>query len=41
MTPATGIFFDDQNDREPDKHFAFSKELLNTVTKAYLPIIEK
>ena len=36
-----GIFFDDQNDKAPEKHLAFSQELLNTVTKAYLPIIEK
>jgi coproporphyrinogen III oxidase len=25
-----GIFFDDQNDKEPDEHFAFSKESLRT-----------
>lgn len=36
-----GIFFDDQNDKTPDEHFAFSEEMLKTVTKAYLPIIEK
>lgn len=36
-----GVFFDDQNDKSPDEHFAFSEEMLNTVTKAYLPIIEK
>ena len=36
-----GIFFDDQNDKQPDEHFAFSHDLLNTVTKAYLPLIEK
>lgn len=36
-----GIFFDDQNDKSPDQHFAFSEELLQTVTEAYLPIIEK
>lgn len=32
---------DDQNDKAPDQHFAFSQELLQTVTKAYLPIVEK
>lgn len=36
-----GIFFDDQNDRDPDEHFAFSKECLNSVIKAYGPIVEK
>lgn len=37
----SGIFFDDQNDKDPDAHFAFSKDCLAAVTKAYLPIIEK
>mmetsp|Transcript_53331 Transcript_53331/g.129638 ORF Transcript_53331/g.129638 Transcript_53331/m.129638 type:complete len:403 (+) Transcript_53331:96-1304(+) len=36
-----GIFFDDQNDRDADTIFEFSKECLNSVTKAYGPIIEK
>jgi coproporphyrinogen III oxidase len=36
-----GIFFDDQNDREPDQHFEFSKECVNSVIKAYGPIIEE
>lgn len=36
-----GIFFDDQNDREADTIFEFSKEALNSVAKAYGPIIEK
>jgi len=36
-----GIFFDDQNDRDPDTIFEFSKESLNSVVKAYGPIIEK
>jgi len=36
-----GIFFDDQNDKDPEEHFAFSKEALNSVIKAYGPIIEK
>jgi len=36
-----GIFFDDQNDRDPDTIFEFSKECLNSVVKAYGPIIEK
>jgi len=36
-----GIFFDDQNNKTPDEHFAFSKECLNSVVKAYGPIIRK
>jgi len=36
-----GIFFDDQNDRDPNTIFEFSKECLNSVVKAYGPIIEK
>jgi len=36
-----GIFFDDQNDRDPDKIFEFSKECLNNVVNAYGPIIQK
>jgi len=34
-----GIFFDDQNDKDPDAHFEFSKECLNSVIKAYGPIV--
>jgi len=36
-----GIFFDDQNDKDPDEHFEFSKEALNSVVKAYGPIVEQ
>mmetsp|Transcript_29243 Transcript_29243/g.45443 ORF Transcript_29243/g.45443 Transcript_29243/m.45443 type:complete len:395 (+) Transcript_29243:51-1235(+) len=36
-----GIFFDDLNDRDPNTIFEFSKECLNSVVKAYGPIIEK
>jgi len=36
-----GIFFDDQNNKTPDEHFEFSKECLNSVVKAYGPIIRK
>lgn len=36
-----GIFFDDLNDRDPDTIFEFSKEAVNSVVKAYGPIIEK
>jgi len=36
-----GIFFDDQNNKDPEEHFAFSKEALNSVVKAYGPIVEK
>lgn len=36
-----GIFFDDQNDKEPDVHLAFSTEAANSVVEAYLPIVAK
>mmetsp|Transcript_7746 Transcript_7746/g.11351 ORF Transcript_7746/g.11351 Transcript_7746/m.11351 type:complete len:410 (-) Transcript_7746:131-1360(-) len=36
-----GIFFDDQNDKDPDEHFAFSHECVNSVIKAYGPLVEK
>merc|ERR1719486_619586 len=36
-----GIFFDDQNNNSPDEHYAFSKECVNAVTDAYLPIVAK
>ena len=36
-----GIFFDDQNNKSPDEHYAFSKECVNAVTDAYLPIVAK
>jgi len=36
-----GIFFDDQNDRDPDTIFAFSKECLNNVINSYGPIVEE
>merc|ERR1712071_235828 len=36
-----GIFFDDQNNKDPEQHFEFSKEALNSVIKAYGPIVEK
>lgn len=36
-----GIFFDDLNDRDPEKIFAFAEECLNNVVAAYVPIIEK
>ena len=36
-----GIFFDDQNDKDPEKHFAFSQDAVNSVIAAYGPIIEK
>ena len=34
-----GIFFDDLNDRDPEKIFAFSTAACNAVPKAYLPLI--
>uniref|UniRef100_A0A7S3L3X1 coproporphyrinogen oxidase n=1 Tax=Amphora coffeiformis TaxID=265554 RepID=A0A7S3L3X1_9STRA len=36
-----GIFFDDLNDRDPDKIFEFAKDALAAVVPAYGPIIEK
>ncbi|KAL7560119.1 hypothetical protein ACA910_013137 [Epithemia clementina (nom. ined.)] len=36
-----GIFFDDQNDRDPEKLFEFAKDALDNVVTAYGPIIEK
>jgi len=36
-----GIFFDDLNDRDPEKILAFCDEGLNAVVPAYVPIIEK
>lgn len=36
-----GIFFDDLNDRDPDKLLAFSTECVKKVVPAYLPIIAK
>jgi coproporphyrinogen III oxidase len=36
-----GIFFDDQNDREADTIFEFSKDAVNNVINAYGPIIDK
>ncbi|EKX45131.1 plastid coproporphyrinogen oxidase [Guillardia theta CCMP2712] len=35
-----GIFFDDLNDRDPEKIFEFAKECAMNVPKAYLPIVE-
>lgn len=36
-----GIFFDDLNDREPDEIFAFSKDCLDALVPAYVPLVEK
>lgn len=36
-----GIFFDDQNNKDPEEHFAFSKDAVNSVVDAYGPIIQK
>lgn len=36
-----GIFFDDLNDREPEKILAFSTECVNNVVNAYVPIVTK
>lgn len=36
-----GIFFDDQCDKDPEEHFAFSEAALNSVVKAYTPIVSK
>lgn len=36
-----GIFFDDLNDRDPEKLFAFAKEGLESVVPAYVPVVAK
>ena len=36
-----GIFFDDLNDRDPEKIYEFCKDAVNNVVTAYGPIIEK
>jgi coproporphyrinogen III oxidase len=36
-----GIFFDDLNDREPEKILAFSTEALNNVVEAYGPLVSR
>ena len=36
-----GIFFDDLNDKDPEKIFEFCKDAVNHVVPAYGPIIEK
>eukprot|EP01024_Parvocaulis_polyphysoides_P013186 TRINITY_DN1510_c0_g1_i3.p1 TRINITY_DN1510_c0_g1~~TRINITY_DN1510_c0_g1_i3.p1 ORF type:complete len:379 (+),score=70.91 TRINITY_DN1510_c0_g1_i3:134-1138(+) len=36
-----GIFFDDLNDSEQDKIFAFSQECMNTVVESYIPLVQK
>jgi coproporphyrinogen III oxidase len=36
-----GIFFDDLNDRDPEKIFAFAQDAVNAVVPAYGPIVEK
>ena len=36
-----GIFFDDQNDRSPEAHMAFSTDCASAVVPAYLPLVAK
>jgi len=36
-----GIFFDDQCDKTPEQHLAFSTEAVNSLVKAYVPIVAK
>uniref|UniRef100_A0A7S2U5M9 coproporphyrinogen oxidase n=1 Tax=Lotharella oceanica TaxID=641309 RepID=A0A7S2U5M9_9EUKA len=36
-----GIFFDDKNDKDPEEIFKFSKDCLDNVVKAYVPIVAK
>eukprot|EP01066_Platyproteum_vivax_P009072 Platyproteum_vivax@DN3962_c0_g1_i1.p1 len=36
-----GIFFDDQNDKDPEEIMAFSKDCLNAFAKAYAPLVQK
>lgn len=34
-----GIFFDDLNDREPDKLYSFAMDCLSTIGPTYVPIV--
>lgn len=36
-----GIFFDDQNDKDPDAHYAFARDAVNAVVEAYGPIVSR
>eukprot|EP00616_Rhizochromulina_sp_CCMP1243_P012873 CAMPEP_0118977460 /NCGR_PEP_ID=MMETSP1173-20130426/21479_1 /TAXON_ID=1034831 /ORGANISM="Rhizochromulina marina cf, Strain CCMP1243" /LENGTH=383 /DNA_ID=CAMNT_0006927575 /DNA_START=38 /DNA_END=1186 /DNA_ORIENTATION=+ len=36
-----GIFFDDQNDKDPEVHADFAEGCLDAVCKAYIPIVAK
>jgi len=36
-----GIFFDDQNDKAPEAHFAFSSDCAAAVVPSYLPLVAK
>mmetsp|Transcript_36869 Transcript_36869/g.57558 ORF Transcript_36869/g.57558 Transcript_36869/m.57558 type:complete len:387 (-) Transcript_36869:311-1471(-) len=36
-----GIFFDDQNNKDPEEHLAFAKACLEAVVPAYVPIVSK
>jgi len=36
-----GVFFDDQNDRDQDTIFKFSRDMANSVVEAYVPIVAK
>jgi len=36
-----GIFFDDKNDQDPEEIFKFSKDCLDNVVNAYVPIVAK
>ena len=38
---AAGIFFDDLNDRPQEEILAFSKDAVNSVVAAYVPIVQK
>ena len=36
-----GIFFDDQNNKSKDEHFAFSTDCANAVVESYVPLVAK
>lgn len=36
-----GIFYDDLNDRDPEKLVDFAKDCLDTIVPAYVPIVDK
>ena len=41
VSPPAGIFFDDLNDRPQEEIMAFSKDAVNSVVGAYVPLVRK